>query len=212
MSVVEDSCWVYRPRIIATSDRSDKFKLFTFCVTRVGWILQNSNESRSRCGLSSGCNTLSPGVPEKRPKLVIIHVTWMIPVPRHHHFSYSYAVTSTKQAQNACLKCPPVSVILKSAVILFGSKVTAESLSTSTGETIYGLRENMTRAIGCLQEADSSVAVSSGGELFLRFITLTSLEHPVSTSSPTYKHTRVPPPQTHSLAHIVLSSRIGIKK
>ncbi|KAA0716274.1 Translation initiation factor eIF-2B subunit alpha eIF-2B GDP-GTP exchange factor subunit alpha [Triplophysa tibetana] len=36
----------------------------------------------------------------------------------------------------------------------------------------------MTQAIHRLQETDSSVAVSSGGELFLRFISLTSLEHP----------------------------------
>lgn len=53
-----------------------------------------------------------------------------------------------------------------------------EFLKRDQSETILGLRENMTRAIGQLQEADSSVAVSSGGELFLRFITLTSLEHP----------------------------------
>ncbi|XP_062372773.1 translation initiation factor eIF-2B subunit alpha isoform X1 [Sardina pilchardus] len=53
-----------------------------------------------------------------------------------------------------------------------------EFLKRDQSETILGLRENMTRAIGRLQEADSSVAVSSGGELFLRFITLTSLEHP----------------------------------
>lgn len=52
-----------------------------------------------------------------------------------------------------------------------------EFLKRDQSETILGLRENMTRAIGRLQEADSSVAVSSGGELFLRFITLTSLEH-----------------------------------
>uniref|UniRef100_A0A672P5T7 Translation initiation factor eIF2B subunit alpha n=1 Tax=Sinocyclocheilus grahami TaxID=75366 RepID=A0A672P5T7_SINGR len=37
---------------------------------------------------------------------------------------------------------------------------------------------NMTKAIHRLEETDSSVAVSSGGELFLRFISLTSLEHP----------------------------------
>uniref|UniRef100_A0A673L7I4 Translation initiation factor eIF2B subunit alpha n=1 Tax=Sinocyclocheilus rhinocerous TaxID=307959 RepID=A0A673L7I4_9TELE len=48
----------------------------------------------------------------------------------------------------------------------------------SLGETILGLRENMTKAIHRLEETDSSVAVSSGGELFLRFISLTSLEHP----------------------------------
>ncbi|KAK2845760.1 hypothetical protein Q7C36_010614 [Tachysurus vachellii] len=53
-----------------------------------------------------------------------------------------------------------------------------EFLKRDQSETILGLRENLTKAIGRLQEADSSVAVSSGGELFLRFISLTSLEHP----------------------------------
>ncbi|TRY66263.1 hypothetical protein DNTS_026221 [Danionella cerebrum] len=51
-------------------------------------------------------------------------------------------------------------------------------LKRDQSETLLGLRENMNRAIHRLQEADSSVAVSSGGELFLRFISLTSLEHP----------------------------------
>uniref|UniRef100_A0A4W5MYZ2 Translation initiation factor eIF2B subunit alpha n=1 Tax=Hucho hucho TaxID=62062 RepID=A0A4W5MYZ2_9TELE len=55
-----------------------------------------------------------------------------------------------------------------------------EFLKRDQSETILGLRENLTQTIGCLEEADSSVAVSSGGELFLRFISLTSLEHPVS--------------------------------
>ncbi|XP_051528984.1 translation initiation factor eIF-2B subunit alpha-like isoform X3 [Myxocyprinus asiaticus] len=53
-----------------------------------------------------------------------------------------------------------------------------EFLRRDKSETIVGLRENMTQAIHRLQETDSSVAVSSGGELFLRFISLTSLEHP----------------------------------
>ncbi|KAI4889384.1 hypothetical protein NFI96_034084 [Prochilodus magdalenae] len=53
-----------------------------------------------------------------------------------------------------------------------------EFLKRDQSETILGLRENLTKAIGRLQEADSSVAVSSGGELFLRFISLTSLENP----------------------------------
>uniref|UniRef100_A0A671L0U1 Translation initiation factor eIF2B subunit alpha n=1 Tax=Sinocyclocheilus anshuiensis TaxID=1608454 RepID=A0A671L0U1_9TELE len=51
-------------------------------------------------------------------------------------------------------------------------------LKRDQSETILGLRENMTKAIHRLEETDSSVAVSSGGELFLRFISLTSLEHP----------------------------------
>uniref|UniRef100_A0A8C7D7W5 Translation initiation factor eIF2B subunit alpha n=1 Tax=Oncorhynchus kisutch TaxID=8019 RepID=A0A8C7D7W5_ONCKI len=42
--------------------------------------------------------------------------------------------------------------------------------SSKETKTILGLRENLTQTIGCLEEADSSVAVSSGGELFLRFI------------------------------------------
>lgn len=53
-----------------------------------------------------------------------------------------------------------------------------EFLKRDQSETILGLRENMTKAIQRLEETDSSVAVSSGGELFLRFISLTSLEHP----------------------------------
>uniref|UniRef100_A0A8C1Y4W2 Translation initiation factor eIF2B subunit alpha n=1 Tax=Cyprinus carpio TaxID=7962 RepID=A0A8C1Y4W2_CYPCA len=53
-----------------------------------------------------------------------------------------------------------------------------EFLRRDQSETILGLRENMTQAIRRLEETDSSVAVSSGGELFLRFISLTSLEHP----------------------------------
>ncbi|MBN3311458.1 EI2BA factor, partial [Atractosteus spatula] len=53
-----------------------------------------------------------------------------------------------------------------------------EFLKRDKGETILGLRENLTQAIDKLTSVDSSVAVSSGGELFLRFISLTSLEHP----------------------------------
>lgn len=49
-----------------------------------------------------------------------------------------------------------------------------------SGETIQGLRANLKNAIETLSGVDSSVAVSSGGELFLRFISLTSLENPVS--------------------------------
>ena len=45
------------------------------------------------------------------------------------------------------------------------------------GETIQGLRANLTSAIETLCGMDSSMAVSSGGELFLRFISLTSLEY-----------------------------------
>lgn len=48
------------------------------------------------------------------------------------------------------------------------------------GETLQGLRANLTSAIETLCGVDSSVAVSSGGELFLRFISLTSLEYSVS--------------------------------
>ncbi|XP_058473994.1 translation initiation factor eIF-2B subunit alpha isoform X4 [Solea solea] len=50
-------------------------------------------------------------------------------------------------------------------------------LLLTPGETILGLRESLKWATACLTGVDSSVAVSSGGELFLRFITLTSLEH-----------------------------------
>ncbi|XP_006752350.1 translation initiation factor eIF-2B subunit alpha-like, partial [Leptonychotes weddellii] len=44
-------------------------------------------------------------------------------------------------------------------------------------ETIQGLRASLTCAIETLCDVDSSVAVSSGGKLFLRFISLTSLEY-----------------------------------
>ncbi|XP_032287184.1 translation initiation factor eIF2B subunit alpha [Halichoerus grypus] len=52
-----------------------------------------------------------------------------------------------------------------------------EFLKRDQGETIQGLRANLTRAIETLCDVDSSVAVSSGGKLFLRFISLTSLEY-----------------------------------
>ncbi|KAM9793929.1 translation initiation factor eIF-2B subunit alpha [Syngnathus typhle] len=52
-----------------------------------------------------------------------------------------------------------------------------EFLKRDEGETLLGLRENLTWATDRLTSVDSSVAVSSGGELFLRFISLTSLEH-----------------------------------
>ncbi|NP_001084600.1 eukaryotic translation initiation factor 2B subunit alpha L homeolog [Xenopus laevis] len=53
-----------------------------------------------------------------------------------------------------------------------------EFLKRDTGETIQGLIGSLKDAIGILSKVDSSVSVSSGGELFLRFITLTSeLEH-----------------------------------
>lgn len=52
------------------------------------------------------------------------------------------------------------------------------------GETLQGLRANLTSAIETLCSVDSSVAVSSGGELFLRFISLTSLEYSVSPPPP----------------------------
>ncbi|NWH59175.1 EI2BA factor, partial [Geococcyx californianus] len=50
-------------------------------------------------------------------------------------------------------------------------------LKQDRGETIQGLRSSLLDAIGTLSRVDSSVAVSSGGELFLRFISLTSLEY-----------------------------------
>uniref|UniRef100_A0A8C8W7Q1 Translation initiation factor eIF2B subunit alpha n=1 Tax=Peromyscus maniculatus bairdii TaxID=230844 RepID=A0A8C8W7Q1_PERMB len=52
-----------------------------------------------------------------------------------------------------------------------------EFLKRDKGETLQGLRANLTHAIEILCGVDSSVAVSSGGELFLRFISLTSLEY-----------------------------------
>ncbi|NWY13640.1 EI2BA factor, partial [Aphelocoma coerulescens] len=50
-------------------------------------------------------------------------------------------------------------------------------LKQDRGETIQGLRNSLRGAIDTLSRVDSSVAVSSGGELFLRFISLTSLEY-----------------------------------
>ncbi|XP_072000422.1 translation initiation factor eIF2B subunit alpha isoform X3 [Engystomops pustulosus] len=53
-----------------------------------------------------------------------------------------------------------------------------EFLKKDKGETIQGLIGSLKDAIETMSKVDSSVAVSSGGELFLRFITLTSeLEH-----------------------------------
>ena len=50
-----------------------------------------------------------------------------------------------------------------------------------SAETLSELRERLTGAIEKLTKIESSVAsVASGCELFLRFITLTSLDHPVS--------------------------------
>ncbi|OXB64087.1 hypothetical protein ASZ78_002017 [Callipepla squamata] len=50
-------------------------------------------------------------------------------------------------------------------------------LRQDRGETIQGLRSSLRDAIDTLSRVDSSVAVNSGGELFLRFISLTSLEY-----------------------------------
>ncbi|NXS94094.1 EI2BA factor, partial [Jacana jacana] len=50
-------------------------------------------------------------------------------------------------------------------------------LKQDRGETIQGLRSSLLAAINTLCQDDSSVAVSSAGELFLRFISLTSLEY-----------------------------------
>ncbi|KFZ67399.1 Translation initiation factor eIF-2B subunit alpha, partial [Podiceps cristatus] len=51
------------------------------------------------------------------------------------------------------------------------------ALCLPAGETIQGLRSSLLAAIDTLSRVDSSVAVSSGAELFLRFISLTSLEY-----------------------------------
>lgn len=60
----------------------------------------------------------------------------------------------------------------------------AIQLCLSAGETIQGLRSSLLAAINTLSRVDSSVAVSSGGELFLRFISLTSLEYSVRAAAP----------------------------
>lgn len=61
------------------------------------------------------------------------------------------------------------------------------------GETIQGLRSSLRAAIETLSRVDSSVAVSSGGELFLRFISLTSLEYSVRAPCPERQPLREPP-------------------
>uniref|UniRef100_A0A8C8JAY5 Translation initiation factor eIF2B subunit alpha n=1 Tax=Oncorhynchus tshawytscha TaxID=74940 RepID=A0A8C8JAY5_ONCTS len=71
------------------------------------------------------------------------------------------------------------------------------SLLPCSGETILGLRESLKWATDCLTEVDSSVAVSSGGELFLRFISLTSLEHQVRAI------------HSHRLLHIHSEKNVG---
>ncbi|XP_013413591.1 translation initiation factor eIF-2B subunit alpha [Lingula anatina] len=53
-----------------------------------------------------------------------------------------------------------------------------EFLKLNSAETLSELRENLKDAIDTLTKTDSSVAsISSGCELFLRFITLTALDH-----------------------------------
>lgn len=55
------------------------------------------------------------------------------------------------------------------------------SILFSVVETLAELRDRLKEAIQILTETDSSTtSISSAGELFLRFITLTSLEHPVN--------------------------------
>jgi hypothetical protein len=52
-----------------------------------------------------------------------------------------------------------------------------------SAETLRGLRENLNQAIKILQQTDGPVtSIASGCDLFVRFITLTSLDHPVSIS------------------------------
>nr|ACO08996.1 Translation initiation factor eIF-2B subunit alpha [Osmerus mordax] len=82
-----------------------------------------------------------------------------------------------------------------------------EFLKRDKGETIQGLRESLKGATDCLTAVDSSVAVSSGGELFLRFISLTSLEHELHNRNQTKKHThtRLTRP-LGCLAHVWTSS------
>ncbi|KAK3084723.1 hypothetical protein FSP39_018010, partial [Pinctada imbricata] len=52
-------------------------------------------------------------------------------------------------------------------------------LETNKVETLSEMRDRLKEGINTLTETDSSTtSISSAGELFLRFITLTSLEHP----------------------------------
>ena len=63
---------------------------------------------------------------------------------------------------------------------------------TFAAETMVGLRENLKDAISTLTTSDHALvtSISSGCELFLRFITLTALDNPVgaSSSSSSYSH------------------------
>lgn len=86
-------------------------------------------------------------------------------------------------------KFPPCTIILTPVIhvapLVFmdqlhtGLSPFRHALPAPSGETILGLRESLMWATDCLTGVDSSVAVSSGGELFLRFISLTYLEHQV---------------------------------
>ena len=54
------------------------------------------------------------------------------------------------------------------------------SLAFCSAETLSELRENLKAVIEALSKAEGSVtSISSGCELFLRFITLASLDNPV---------------------------------
>ncbi|XP_067133280.1 translation initiation factor eIF2B subunit alpha [Centruroides vittatus] len=66
-----------------------------------------------------------------------------------------------------------------SSAAIAALKTLMEFMERDSSETLLGLRENLLKAIEVLTTADSSVTtVSSGCELFLRFITLTAkLDH-----------------------------------
>uniref|UniRef100_A0A672P3J1 Translation initiation factor eIF2B subunit alpha n=2 Tax=Sinocyclocheilus grahami TaxID=75366 RepID=A0A672P3J1_SINGR len=79
-------------------------------------------------------------------------------------------------------------VFLSELVEYFRAQIREDPDVASAVAAIRSLLEFLKRdqsefslAIHRLEETDSSVAVSSGGELFLRFISLTSLEHPVGS-------------------------------
>ncbi|XP_064620527.1 translation initiation factor eIF2B subunit alpha-like [Lineus longissimus] len=58
-------------------------------------------------------------------------------------------------------------------------KTLIEFIRVNPAETLLGLRENLNLAIKILQQTDGPVAsIASGCDLFVRFITLTSLDHP----------------------------------
>ena len=69
-------------------------------------------------------------------------------------------------------------------------------MMTFAAETMVGLRENLKDAINSLTTSDHALvtSISSGCELFLRFITLTALDNPVGSLHFSYGSSEVGAP------------------